>query len=63
MQYEMDFSCTMAEHLGITSGIIHDLKAANKEISEGEQVLNVIRALPEEECQGGHDAFISHKDY
>ena len=48
MQYQMDSSHTMAEHLQIMSGIIRDLKAAGKEIFEGERVLNVIRAPPEE---------------
>ena len=43
----MDSSCSMTEHLRIMS-VICDLKAAGKEIFEGEQVLNVIRALPVE---------------
>ena len=34
----------MVEHLRIIGGIIRDLKAVGKEIFEGEQVLNVIRA-------------------
>jgi len=36
IQYQMDSSRTMTEHLRIMSGIIRDLKAAGKEISEGE---------------------------
>ena len=44
----MDSSRTIAGHLRIMSGIIRDLKAADKDISEGEQVLNVIRALSDE---------------
>ena len=48
IQYQMNSSHTMTEHLRIMSGIIRDLKVADKEISEGEQVLNVIRALPVE---------------
>jgi len=37
----------MVEHLLIMGGIIRDLKAIDKEISEGEQVLNAIQALPD----------------
>ena len=48
MQYQMDTSCTMAEHLWTMSAMIHDLKAAGKEISEDEQVLNAIQAIPGE---------------
>ena len=48
MNYKMDSSRTVVEHLRIMSGIVRDLKAAGKDISEGEQVLNVIRALPDE---------------
>lgn len=51
MNYKMDPSRTVIEHLRIMSGIIRDLKAAGKDISEGEQVLNVIRALPDEPPQ------------
>ena len=47
MNYKMDSSRTVVEHLRIMSGIVRDLKAAGKDISEGEQVLNVIRALPD----------------
>ena len=36
------------------SGIIRDLKAAGKEIFEGEQVLNVIRVLPVESQHWKH---------
>ena len=38
----------MVDHLRMMSGIVRDLKAAGKDISEGEQVLNVIRALLDE---------------
>jgi len=41
----MDSSRTMAEHLRTISAMIRDLKAAGKEISIEEQVLNVIQAL------------------
>jgi len=44
----MDSSHTIVEHLRIISGMIHDVKAANKDISKGPQVLNVIRAIPDE---------------
>ena len=44
---KMDSIQTMIEHLRIIGGIIRDLKAVGKEIFEGEQVLNVIRALPD----------------
>ena len=47
IQYKMDSRRTIAEHLRVMSGIIHDLNAASKEISKGEQVMNVIRAVPE----------------
>lgn len=54
IQYQMDSSRTMTEHLRIMSGVIRDLKAAGKEISEGEQVLNVIKALPIESQHWNH---------
>ena len=47
MQYQMHSSRTLTERLRIMIGIICDLKAG-KEISKGEQVLNVIQALPVE---------------
>jgi len=46
MQYEMDSTRTIAEHLQTMSAMVHDLKAAEREISKEESVLNVIRALP-----------------
>ena len=54
IQYQMDSSHTMTEHLRIMSGIIRDLKAAGKEISKGEQVLNLIWALPIESQDWNH---------
>jgi len=47
MQYKMDSNQTIAEYLQIMGGIIRDLMAIGKEIYKGEQVLNVIRALPD----------------
>jgi len=44
----MDSSRTMAEHLQISSAMICDLKATGKEVSEREQVVNMIRVLPDE---------------
>ena len=44
----MNYIPTMAEHLRIISSMIRDLKATTKEVSEGEQVLNVIRGIPNE---------------
>jgi len=44
----MNSSRTVVEHLRIMSDIIRDLKATGKDISEGEQVLNVIQALLDE---------------
>ena len=35
IQYQMDSNRTMTKHLRIMSGIIRDLKAAGKDISEG----------------------------
>jgi len=46
MQYEMDSTHTIAEHLRTMSAVVRDLKAAGLEISKEEQVMNVIRALP-----------------
>jgi len=48
MNYKMDSSRTVVEHLRIMSGIVRDLKAVGQDIFEGEQVLNVIRALSDE---------------
>ena len=54
-QYKMDSSRTMAEHqLWIMSAMLRDSKAAGKEILEGEQVLNVIPALPDEPEHWNH---------
>ena len=47
MQYEKDITRTMAKHLWTMSATVWDLKAAGREISKEEQVLNVIRVLPE----------------
>jgi len=44
----MDSSRAMAEHLRTMSAMIHDLNAIGKEISEEEQFLNMIRAIPDE---------------
>ena len=64
IQYQMDSSRTMTEHLRIMSGIIRDLKAAGKEISEGEQVLNVIRALPVESQHWNHvKTVLTHSEH
>ena len=38
----------MVEHLRTVSAMIRDLKHAGRDISEDEQVHNVIRALPSE---------------
>jgi len=54
----------MAEHLRIMGGIIHDLKAVGKEISEGEQVLNEIRALPDKPDYWNHvKTVLTHADH
>ena len=45
---QMGSSRTMVEHLRAMSAMVHDLKAAGKEISKGEQVLNVSQAIPNE---------------
>jgi len=47
MQHKMDSSHIMGEHLRIMRGIIRDLMDVGIDISEGGQVLNVIRALPD----------------
>lgn len=46
MQYQIDSTHTIAEHLRSISAIIHALKVAGLEISEEEQVLNMIHELP-----------------
>ena len=44
--------------------MVHDLEAAGKEISEGEQVLNVIWAIPNElEHWGNVKLVLAHIDY
>lgn len=48
MRYTMDTSHSVAEHLRIMSAMIRDLKAAGREVDDEEQVLNVIRSLPDE---------------
>jgi len=48
MQYEMDSSHTTVKHLRTMSAMVCDLKVAGWEISEEEQVLTAIRALPSE---------------
>ena len=64
MQYEMDSSRTMAEHLQVMNGIIHGFKAAGKEISKGEQVLNVIRVLPVESEHWNHvNTVLTHSEH
>jgi len=64
MQYKMDSSRTMAEHLRIMGGIIRDLKAVGKEISEGEQVLNVIRAVQDKREHWNHvKTVLTHADH
>jgi len=42
MQYEIDSTHTIAEHLRTMSAMVRDFKAVGREISEEEQVLNVI---------------------
>jgi len=46
IQHEMDSTRTIAKHLRTMSAMVCDLKAAGREISKDEQVLNVILALP-----------------
>ena len=41
----MDSEWTVVEHLRIMGAIIHDLEVVGEEISEGEQVPNMIRTL------------------
>ena len=41
----MNSDWTVVEHLRIMGAIIHDLKVVGEEISEGEQVPNMIRTL------------------
>jgi len=48
MQYEMESTRTMVEHLWTIGAMVWDIKAAKWKISEEEQVLNVVRALPSE---------------
>jgi len=63
MQYTMNSSGTMAEHLKILSDI-RDLKAVDKDISEREQVLNVIRALPDKLEHWNHvKVVLTHADH
>ena len=46
LQYEMDSTSTIVEHLRTMSAMVCDLKAARREILEDKHVLNVIQALP-----------------
>lgn len=48
MQYKIESTRTMAEHLRIMSAMIRDLNAAGKDVSEEEQVLNMIWAIRDE---------------
>ena len=43
----MDSKHSMDEHLRTMSALIHDLKAAGNNLSDGQQVTTVIRSLPE----------------
>ena len=64
MQYKRDSIRTTAEHLRTMSAMIHYLKAADKEISEAEQVLNVIWAIPDEpENYGNVKIVLTHSDH
>ena len=64
IQYKMDSSRTMAEHLRIMCGVIYDLKVVGKEIYEGEQVLNVIRALLDKPEHWNHIKMVlTHADH
>ena len=57
-------SRTMTKHLRIMTGIIHDFKAAGKEISEGEQVLNLIHALLVESQHWNHvKTILTHSEH
>jgi len=48
MQYTINSSHSIFEHLRAVSAMVRDLKAAGYDVSEEEQVLNVIRALPDD---------------
>jgi len=64
MQYKMDSGRTTLEHLRIMSGTIRDLKVIGEEISEGEQVANVIRALSDNLEHWNHvKTVLTHADH
>jgi len=60
IQYKMDSSWIMAEHLRTMDGIICNLKAVGKDVYEGEQVLNVIWALLDKLKDWSKDGLNSH---
>ena len=60
----MDFSRTIAEYLQIMGGIIRNLKAIGKDIFEGKQVLNMIRALLDKLDHWNHvKTVLTHADH
>jgi len=62
MQYTINSSRSISEHLRIMSAMVRDLRAAGEEISEEEQVLNVIRALPENEIWKSFKSIMTHNE-
>ncbi|CAL5356408.1 unnamed protein product [Camellia sinensis] len=46
-QYVMDPKHTMAEHLKVMSAIIKEMKAADNDLTDEQQILSVIRSLPD----------------
>jgi len=64
MQYTIDFSRSIFEHLRAMSAMVRDLKAAGQEVSEEEQVLNVIKALPNDnEYWKSFKVFMTHNEH
>ena len=64
MQYTIDSNRSIPEHLRTMSAMVRDLKAAGQEVSEQEQVLNMIRALPNDnEHWKSFKVFMAHSEH
>jgi len=53
MQYAINYSRTISEHLQIMSGMVRDFKAIGLDVYQKEQVLNMIRLSPMKMDIGG----------
>jgi len=64
MHYTIDSSHSIFEHLRAKTAMVRDLKPAGQEVFEEEQVLHVIRALPNDnEHWKSFKVIITHNEH